>query len=275
MYEKLIEIIKDEPDIYRSTGNSFWNDEHISKYLLKAHLAENSDSASRSKNSIKESVSWISSLPVPAKSIIDLGCGPGLYAELFDDIGYKVTAIDFSRRSIGYAKNSAKNKRKNINYRYQDYLTINYREEYDIATLIYCDFGVLSQEDRKVLLRKVHQALKPGGIFVMDVFTKNYYKDFKDTITMKYEDSGFWLDRPYLCIQRDKRYPDEHFLEQYTIITAEGLKAYNIWNHAFARAELLSEFMSVGFEDIDFYKDVTGNPYSESGDTICAVARKL
>jgi hypothetical protein len=33
--------------------------------------------------------------------------------------------------------------------------------------------------------------------------------------------------------------------------------------------------MSVGFEDIDFYGDVTGKIYNESSDTICAVARKL
>lgn len=275
MYEKLIDIIKKEPRLYESTGLPFWDDEHISKYMLKAHTAEHIDSASRNLKNIKDSVNWIASLPFPMKKILDLGCGPGIYAELFDDLGIQVTAIDISKRSIVYAKESASKKRKHINYRYQDYLTINYQEEFDMVTLIYCDFGVLPAEDRNVLLRKVHQALKPGGVFIMDVFTANNYMGFKDSLNVKYEKSGFWLGSPHLCIQRNKRYEKDHFLEQYIIVTDNSLKSYNIWNHAFSRGELLSEFMAVGFEDIDFYGDVTGTPYNESGATICAVARKL
>lgn len=275
MYKKLIDIIKKEPELYETSGSPFWDDGHISKYMLRAHLRENTDSASRKMDSIKKSVDWLSSLPVPKRKILDLGCGPGLYAEHFDDMGYQVTAIDFSKRSIAYAKESALKKRKHINYRYQDYLTMNYKDEFDIAVLIYCDYGVMQPEDRQVLLRKVHQSLKGGGMFVMDVFTKTHYAGFKDSLNLKYEESGFWLGSPHLCIERNKVYPKEHFLEQYIIVTEENFKSYNIWNHAFARAELLSEFMAVGFEDIDFFGDVMGNPYSESGDTICAVARKL
>lgn len=37
---------------------------------------------------------------------------------------------------------------------YQNYLDIDYENQYDIVTLIYCDFGVLKQTDREQLLLK-------------------------------------------------------------------------------------------------------------------------
>lgn len=275
MYEKLINLIKTEPKLYETTGLPFWDDPHISKYMLKAHLDEKLNSASRNLNNIKKSVRWISSLPMPIKTVLDLGCGPGLYAEEFDEKGYRVTGIDFSKRSITYAKESAKNKRKHIKYIYGDYLTMNYKEEFDLVVLIYCDFGVLPPEDRSVLLRKIYQALKPGGSFVMDAFTPNYYKNFKDATDIKYVENGFWLPEPHLCVTRNKRYEKEHFLEQYFIITDNDIKTYNIWNHAYSRDKILTEFMSAGFEKINIYGDVVGNPYSADGDTLCTVAKKL
>ncbi|HOJ15222.1 MAG TPA: class I SAM-dependent methyltransferase, partial [Deltaproteobacteria bacterium] len=36
--------------------------------------------------------------------ILDLGCGPGLYTKRLSDAGYDVTGMDYSRRSIAYAK---------------------------------------------------------------------------------------------------------------------------------------------------------------------------
>ncbi|WP_312869993.1 methyltransferase domain-containing protein [Fontibacillus panacisegetis] len=41
--------------------------------------------------------------------LLYLGCGPGIYAEMFHDTGFIVTEIDYSRRSIEYATEQAKN----------------------------------------------------------------------------------------------------------------------------------------------------------------------
>ena len=35
--------------------------------------------------------------------ILDLGCGPGLYAELLAKKGHSITGVDFSENSIQYA----------------------------------------------------------------------------------------------------------------------------------------------------------------------------
>ena len=96
------------------------------------------------------------------QQLLDLGCGPGVYAERFNKAGYKVTGIDFSKRSIEYAKQQTLLNKSNIGYHYQNYLTIDYMEQFDVVTLIYCDYAVLPITERRILLEKVYQALKPN-----------------------------------------------------------------------------------------------------------------
>lgn len=274
MYADLIKTMKNIPAAYETTEIAFWDDEHISKSMLHNHLAPESDGASRNHSFIQKSVEWISLLPEPGGRLLDLGCGPGIYAELLHDKGYCVTGIDFSKRSIEYAENSANHTKKDIHYIYQDYLTIQYQNEFDLSMMVYCDFGVLSPYIRKLLLDKVYDAIKPGGFFVLDVFTIRQYDDFKDTMTVTFENAGFWRPVPYLCIKRDKRYDGNIYLEQYTILTENEHQTYNLWNHAFTQSELTDVLHAAGFIDVGFYADVAGSPLEQGNKTICAVCKK-
>lgn len=67
------------------TKVAFWDGPHISKQMLKAHLALDYEGASRKQSFIDRSAAWISAL-VPSMNyplLLDIGCGPGLYAERF------------------------------------------------------------------------------------------------------------------------------------------------------------------------------------------------
>ena len=97
MFEGLISILE-VPSLYQKTRVPFWNDKYISQQMLKAHLDPNFDGASRKLDFINKSVNWINKIAPPQKykSLLDMGCGPGIYAEKFATSGYKVTGIDFS-----------------------------------------------------------------------------------------------------------------------------------------------------------------------------------
>jgi 2-polyprenyl-3-methyl-5-hydroxy-6-metoxy-1,4-benzoquinol methylase len=72
--------------------------------MLEAHLNPDWDVASRKHSYINRSVKWLSGV-IPANGeILDLGCGPGLYAKILSGMWYDVTGVDFSKRSIAYAK---------------------------------------------------------------------------------------------------------------------------------------------------------------------------
>ncbi len=62
------------------TAESLWTDEHISKEMLKYHLNEDVDLASRNRAFVDKSADWIiSRFDIGAQTkICDFGCGPGL-----------------------------------------------------------------------------------------------------------------------------------------------------------------------------------------------------
>ncbi len=74
----------------------------------------------------------------------------------------RLRGVDFSRRSIDYATASAARQGKAITYHYQDYLKMNLEKKFDLA-MIYCDYGALSDDDRRTLLSNVRRHLRPGG----------------------------------------------------------------------------------------------------------------
>ena len=270
-------MANNKPPLYAPSTNNFWNDEHISKGLLKAHLDPDSDAATRRHQFVDESVRWIASIAPPSKYrfLLDLGCGPGIYAERFSGGGYAVTGVDFSKRSIEYAKRQAALNKSSIEYHFQDYLTIDYAEQFDVVTLIYCDYAVLAITERRLLLQKIHRALKPNGKFIFDVFTPRMRKKEKRSLSY-YEDGGFWSAKPHICVETVYQYhdDDETELTQYVVLTDETVQCYNIWNHYFAKDKLLAEIQAAGFRDVEFYGDIAGKDFSAEGDTICCVCTK-
>ena len=146
----------EKPAVYTKSTCTFWDDEHISKGLLEAHLNPGLEAASRQHDFMDQSVEWISKIAPSSgyANLLDLGCGPGLYAERLAKKGYHITGIDFSKRSIHYARNKAAESGQDIRYIYQNYLDLDYDHEFDLVTLIYCDFAVLSDLDRASLLKR-------------------------------------------------------------------------------------------------------------------------
>ncbi|HFL2405978.1 TPA: class I SAM-dependent methyltransferase [Clostridioides difficile] len=267
----------ERPELYKQSEINFWDDEYISKQLLKAHLDTNFEGASRNFNFIEDSVNWIVTVANPANypKLLDLGCGPGLYAEKFAQKGYKVTGIDFSKRSINYAQNRNKETNLNINYLFQSYLNMNYNEEFDLATLIYCDYGALSTENRRLLMEKIYDSLRPGGKLILDVFTINKYNNFEE---IKYweinEDGGFWSNEKYMCLQDNCKYNDYNTLEQTLVITEKDENVFYVWNHYFSKESFLLEVENIGFKSVEFFSNVKGEAYSDDSMTIGLVLQK-
>lgn len=275
MNKKVIQFLKSRPDLYADSDDAFWDDEHISKYMLASHLDPKSNNASRKRDNIINSVNWMTTISKGPK-LLDLGCGPGIYAELLAQRGFQVTGIDFSKRSIDYAVESSRKNKLDIEYHYQNYLDMDYSEEFDMAILVYCDLGVLSPDNRKILLDKIYQALKLGGILILDVFSEQYVRSFKEVQSVRYEKGGFWSPDEYVVLQRNLYYKDSNnTLEQYLVITEDKTKCYNIWNQIYTKESFEKEVSAVGLEVVDIFDDVLGNGYSGNADTLCGVFKKV
>ncbi len=276
MNKQLLKYMQ-RPKLYEVSSDKFWNDEHISKGMLKAHLNKDWEAATRKLDFVKNSVEWISSIAPPSQKnkLLDLGCGPGIYAELFKRKGYDVTGVDFSDRSINYAIESAKKENLDIKYICQDYLKLDLEEKFDVITLIYCDFGVLSDKNRQLLLEKIHSMLKSDGILILDVFTPLEHEGKEEYKNWTYSDGGgFWTEKPHGLLESYYRYENNTVLSQSIVLTDDDIKCYNIWEHMFTCDDILSELKAVGNWNVELYSNVAGEEYSDDSKIICAVARK-
>jgi SAM-dependent methyltransferase len=256
----------------------FWDDPHISTQMLKAHLDPNNDLASRRPQTIQRSVDWlISTLGLQmGDSILDLGCGPGLYAARLAGRGLRVTGVDYSRRSIDYAMEYALQNHLDICYRYQDYLTLEDEDQYEAALLIYGDFCPLSTEHRKRLLGNIHSALKPGRHLILDVTTPIHRKRHGSRNGWYAVETGFWKPGPHLVLEEGFDYPEQSiFLDQAIVVEEDGkLSVYRMWFQDFTRETITAELETGGFMVRSVWNDLTGTPYSEDTEWIGIIAQK-
>lgn len=266
-----------KPPVYTKTKVEFWNDEYISMQMLKAHLDPNFDGASRKQDFIEKSAAWIKEIVPPSEypTLLDIGCGPGLYAERFDQFGYQVTGVDFSKRSIEYATQSAANKKQKISYLYQNYLEMDLNRQYDFATMIYCDYGALSTADRQLLLSKAAKHLKPGGKFLFDVFSMVKYTNTPEEQTWEVcPNGGFWRGDEYLALNGSYKYLDHVTLSQTLVLTKDQVIPYYIWDTYYTKESLIQEVESAGFTVCGLYGDIAGSPYCEDSETMAILVER-
>lgn len=266
------------PAVYEKGTANFWDDPHMSKLLLEAHLNPNWDAASRKPATIDKTIQWMATnFLKPNSSILDLGCGPGLYAERLAQLGHKVRGLDFSKRSVEYARQSAEAKGLSIEYHYQNYLTMDYKEQFDLIMLIYCDFGALLEEDRKLLLERIHVALRPGGIFVFDVFTEGFKGTVQEKQSWELTDNGFWAAGPHCSLTQVFHYPENKVVLNQTIVIREdgSSDVYRIYDHYFSEDDLTGLVTSAGFTRPEFSYGIIESTDFESAQVVFVTTQKL
>ncbi|MEE4263452.1 MAG: methyltransferase domain-containing protein [Desulfobacteraceae bacterium] len=279
MFEEL-ERINERPEPFQCyTASELWTDEHTSKQMLSYHLDGASDVSSRNAEFIHRSVKWIASEfnIGPGTRIADFGCGPGLYSTRLAKHGAKVTGIDFSGRSISYAKEVAAREQLNINYVKQNYLEFETEDRFDLVLMIMCDFCALSPTQRKDVLSKFYRILKPGGSVLLDVYSLSAFEQKKETAT--YEVNlldGFWSPDKYYGFLNTFKYGEEMVsLDKYTIVESERVRTIYNWLQYFAPGDLENEFREAGFSVEGLYSDVAGTPYNQKSSEFAAIANRV
>jgi SAM-dependent methyltransferase len=269
-------MYNNELQIFQRSNEAIWTDEYISKSLLDAHLDESNDGASRKSNIRADILNWINKRIEPHSKIIDLGCGPGLYAYEFGKLGHNVLGIDFNKESINYAWGN-KRIEGSVEYKRCNYLRDSIDGNYSVAMMIFCDFGALIPDEQRLLLNKVYNLLEDGGVFVFDVFGKNELKNQVEKRNWFISNGNdFWSKEPYLYMEETKIFENENTSgTRYYVInqTTGKIKEFIIWNQYYNEDTIKDFVQGNGFEVIEINKDLV--TYKEETLFIAAKKKKL
>jgi len=259
-------------------GEKFpWDDPAFSERMLKEHLNQRHDAASRRATTIRKHAQWIHKhlLGSQPTRILDLGCGPGLYASRLAGLGHTCIGIDFSPASIEYAREHAP---EGCVYHLDDIRTADYGEDYDLVMLIFGGFDVFRIEDACTILKKSYDALKAGGCLLLEVSTIEAVDQRGNQPSVWYSaESGLFYSRPHICLM-ESFWDEENTIatERFIIIDAATAQVtrYAYSTQAYSDEQYRAMLAEVGFKNVSFYPSLTGEATTRPDEMCVVVTQK-
>lgn len=267
------------PDVFEKSPDNIWTNEKLSSFIFQSHFDENIYGGSRNSEFITTSINTIITLAKSynCKSIIDLGCGPGIYTHPLAQFGYNVVGIDISKKSINFAKQKACDADLNIKYINSDFFNLYKQENHDMALLLYEIYSTFDPKQRKLLLDNIFKMLNDDGIFILDVPLTNRLSDIEEISNWTFFNKDtLYNSEPFFFFFKSKIY-SENILLNHSIFLFESSSIVNCydWVQHFTKTSIINELNSAGFNILSTYSDISGNELLQNSTNIALVCQKI
>lgn len=260
MNNTLHHIVKDTPaadTLWCGEHKIPWNDPAFSERILKEHLSQDHHLASRKSEIIKAQVAWITSR-YPAGSVLDLGCGPGLYAKGLSGGATRYQGIDFSPASIDYASGKHAGA-AHVTFSLGDLIRVEFGGPHDLAMMLYGELNVFSPADCRGILRKAQRATIPGGAVLIEFQNPDAVKKVGQAANTwtRADNGGLFSDEPHVCLTENQWFEEERVaLQCFHVMYADGNAAsYRSTTKAWSRQEMVGLLEEAGFTVVRFHED--------------------
>jgi len=268
-----------EATLWQGGGNLPWNDPAFSARMLAEHLDESHGAASRQAAERAAQIDWLwAQLRLgPGRRLLDLTCGPGLYAVALARRGVHVTGVDFGPAAVAYARQLAGDKRVSDRCAFVEADVRAYEPEpgsYDAALILYGQLAVFPREEAAALLSKAARALRPGGRLVVELLDQERV-DKTDSTWWFSDDKGLWGDKPFLNLGERRWDADARAsIERYTTIELEtgGLSEIVLCDQTYAAGEMIALMQAAGFSSVSAHARWAGLPLYDAEEWVVYVA---
>ena len=254
-----------------------WNDPDFSERMLSEHLSQEHERASRTAQTIEQHTAWIHRelLGGRAARILDLCCGPGLYANRLAARGHECVGIDFSPASIAYARARAAASQPACRYIQEDIRTADYGAGFDLVMLIYGELNVFTRPDAQRILERARRALAPDGALLLEPHTFAAVRAAGESRSSWYSAAhGLFSAQPHLCLSESFWHPQQRAAtERYFVVDAESgaVTRYASSMQAYTDDEYRTLLAASGFAAIEFHAamgDESGSSQSSPQDSL-------
>lgn len=167
--------------------------------------------------------------------ILDLACGHGRHANRLAELGHDVTGVDITKGFLEVAKRGAAKRGVKVKYIHDDMRKICFKEEFDRVLLLYTSFGYFEDGENFKVLKNISQALKPGGLFILDTINRDAFLKYFRPYSVGEKGNDLIIDRinfdsvtgrvynKRIIIKNGKRKDKPLFVRLYTFNEIEDL----------------------------------------------------
>jgi cyclopropane fatty-acyl-phospholipid synthase-like methyltransferase len=249
--------------------------------MLREHLDQAHGAASRqdAERELQLNWFWDKLNLAPGRRLLDVTCGPGLYATALAQRGIRVTGIDFGPASIDYANNLAVEKgvADRCQFILQDVRQMDFAgQDFDAATFIYGQLAVFTREEAQALLAHIAQSLRPGGRLVVELLNQDRV-DKADSTWWYTDDTGLWGDAPFLHLgERQWHAAAQISVERFHILHLETgqMDEIHLCDQTYAVDEMTAMMQTAGFASVDVYPAWDGLALYDAAEWVVYVAQK-
>ncbi|MDT8286230.1 MAG: class I SAM-dependent methyltransferase [Elusimicrobiales bacterium] len=202
-------------------------------------------------------------------ALLDLCCGPGRHSVEFARRGMSVTGADFSKEYLREAAERAKKRKVPLRLIRCDMRRLPFGGEFDAAVNLFTSFGYFPEfSDDLKTLKGVARALKPGGLFLIDVVNGAFVrKNFRSRSWLRLDDGSFHLEENVLT-------RDGCFNEWTRIKPGGGTVSRKFFNRLYDAARLGAALEKAGLPPLSFWGGFNGEKVSPERNRLICLARK-
>jgi SAM-dependent methyltransferase len=237
-----------------------WNDPDFSERMLREHLDESHGAATRITAERTAQLDWLwRKLELqPGQRVLDVTCGPGLYAVELARRGCHVTGVDFSPAALAYAQDLARSEglAAACVFIEQDVRLMSFSQaSFEAALFLYGQLAVFTQAEAQALLTHIAQSLRPGGRLCIELLNQDRV-DKTRTNWWFTDDKGLWGDRPFLHLGERFWFDDEQISVErfYTLHLETGeLNEIYLSDQTYSIETMTRMIHQAGFASVQVY----------------------
>jgi SAM-dependent methyltransferase len=198
--------------------------------------------------------------------VLDLCCGPARHSLILAQKGFDVTGVDRSPFLLGKARELTAG--VDIELVESDMRDFVRPGAFDLALSLFTSFGYFAtREEDLAVLRNVRASLKPGGVFVIDVTSKEYVVSQRCTTHWEQGPSG------EIEVHHYDVFPGWGRLRvQWLLIEGERARRFEFQQNLYSGLELAALLERAGFSDVQIFGSLDGAPYDTAATRLVARA---
>ncbi|MEV5129859.1 class I SAM-dependent methyltransferase [[Kitasatospora] papulosa] len=199
----------------------------------------------------------------PGARVLDLCCGPGVFAVPLAGRGYDVTGVDTSPAMLERARKYSADAGARIEYVQADARTYEPSGGFDVVLNMFTSFGYFEDPaDNTRVLRNMHRCLAPGGTLVLDLAGKELLarRVTPPKVVQRGDD---------LLVQTDTVLDDwARLRSDWVLVRGDRVtRATLVW-FVYSAVELRRMAEDAGFSRVEIFGGFDGRPYDQDAERL-------